>query len=209
MSGLLFWIARAVGSSLRTEEEGYAAAKALPGGKILLTWHGRTIVPGQFFRNEGFWVIISNSRDGEIQNRILGRMGFHVIRGSTGRGGERALIESIRCLKAGNTMAITPDGPRGPSGVVQGGVMRMAQKSGAALIPVGISAKPRWLAKSWDKHMVPYPFARCVILFGDPMYVPKDADEEILEKIRLELQSKMHEMEMKAEARVHGRVEQR
>jgi lysophospholipid acyltransferase (LPLAT)-like uncharacterized protein len=199
IGGLIYRFARLLGMTLRTRTEGWEAARDLPGGKILLTWHGRTYIAGQFFRNAGFWVIISHSRDGEIQYRILNRMGFHVIRGSTGRGGERALVESIRCLRQGNTMAITPDGPRGPSGVVQGGVMAMARKSGAALIPVGISARPRILVKSWDRHQVPLPFARGLIIFGAPLYVPADADEAAVEAIRLQLEAEMHRLQDEAE----------
>jgi lysophospholipid acyltransferase (LPLAT)-like uncharacterized protein len=199
---LIYGFARLLGASLRTKVENWHETKAMAGGKILLTWHGRTYLAGQFFRNEGFWVIISHSSDGEIQNRIMQKMGYHVIRGSTGRGGERALIESIRVLRDGKTMAITPDGPRGPSGVVQGGVMAMARKSGAALVPVGISARPRILAGSWDRHQIPLPFARCLILFGAPIYVPKDADEAEVERLRLLLQSEMHRLEDEAESRL-------
>lgn len=202
IGGAIYRFARLLGMTLRTQVEGWDKTQELPSGKILLTWHGRTYVAGQFFRNKGFWIIISHSRDGEIQNRILNRMGYHVIRGSTGRGGERALVESIKVLRQGKTMAITPDGPRGPSGVVQGGVMMMARKSGAALVPVGISARPRVLVKSWDRHLVPLPFAKCLILFGDPIYVPSGCSEQELEEIRLRVESELHRMQEEAERRL-------
>lgn len=202
IGGLIFRVARLIGITLRTKTEGWEDIKKIPGGKVLLTWHGRTVVPGQFFGSEQFWVIISQSRDGEIQNRILQRMGYRVIRGSTGRGGERALAESIRCLKNGNTMAITPDGPRGPSGVVQPGVMLMAKKARVPLVPVGISARPRKLMKSWDSHLIPYPFAKGLILFGKPIYVPADAGPDEIEAIRLYVQAEMHRMQNEAESRL-------
>ncbi len=128
-----------------------------------------------------------------------------MIRGSTGRGGVRAAVEAIRVLKAGQTLAMTPDGPRGPSGVVQGGVMLMAQRSGAALVPVGISSFPRILAGSWDKYLVPYPFGRAAVVFGDPIYVPKDATEDEVEAIRVQFETKLHEIETKAERLVNKR----
>src|SRR5665213_2292012 len=140
----MYRITRSIGATLRIK--GYGAENiAVPSPKIFLMWHGRSFVPGQLYRNKGVYVIISHSRDGEMQTRIFTRLGYQVIRGSTGRGGERALVESIRCLKAGHDMAITPDGPRGPSGVLNPGVLLMAKKSGAVLIPVGTSARPRKL----------------------------------------------------------------
>src|SRR5688572_9644726 len=108
---------------------------------ILCGWHGRSFAFANHFRGKGLWVIISQSRDGEMQSRIFGKLGFNIIRGSTVRGGVRALVDSIRVLKYGGTMAMTPDGPRGPNGVVQAGVMAMAQKSGAALVPGGFSCR--------------------------------------------------------------------
>ena len=137
-------------------------------------------------------MIISQSNDGEIQTGIFKRLGYKVIRGSTGRGGVRAAIEAIKVLKAGGTMAMTPDGPRGPSGVVQGGVMLMALKSGARLIPVGLASKPCIRFKSWDRYMLPLPFAKALILFGEPMTVPAGADEATVEEIRLKFEAAIH-----------------
>jgi len=108
-------------------------------------------------------------------------------------------VEAIRALKDGGTMAMTPDGPRGPSQEVQGGVMLMAQKSGAALIPVGISATRRLLAKSWDRYLVPLPFSRALLIAGDPIFVPKTASEEEVEAIRLKLQEEINRLEEVAE----------
>jgi len=190
---------RFVGRTLRLRTPGYESVKHLNGGVIICGWHGKSLIPGYFFRNKGVWVVISQSRDGEIQNVVFSSLGYNVIRGSTGRGGVRAAVESIRALKKGATMAMTPDGPRGPSGVVQGGVMLMAQKSGAALVPVGISAKPRWIAHSWDRYLVPVPFSRAVFLFGEPIYVAEDATEEEVEAKRLELEKQIHAMEQEAD----------
>jgi lysophospholipid acyltransferase (LPLAT)-like uncharacterized protein len=105
------------------------------------------------------------------------------------------------------SMAITPDGPRGPSEVVQPGVLMLAQKSGAALIPAGVSAKPRFLAKSWDRYMVPWPFARAIGFAGEPIYVPADATEEELETIRLKLESEMTRLQVLAETELGQNLE--
>ncbi|HZH98856.1 MAG TPA: DUF374 domain-containing protein, partial [Fimbriimonadaceae bacterium] len=136
VSGGVYFAARLIGKSLRLRVEGHERLAEIEGGKIVCGWHGRSLIPANFFKGKGVWAIISLSRDGEMQKRIFTKFGFQIIRGSTGRGGARAAVESIRVLRTGDTMAVTPDGPRGPSGVVQPGVILMAQKSGAALIPV-------------------------------------------------------------------------
>ena len=199
LSGLIYAIARFIGMTLRLTTRGYEEATALPTGKLYAGLHGRTLIAANFFKGKGVWTLISQSRDGEMQNRIFKRFGFKTIRGSTGRGGVKAAVEAIKVLRQGATMAFTPDGPRGPSGVVQGGIMLMAQKSGAALIPVGVSAKRRWLAPTWDHYLVPWPFSKAIIIFGDPIYVAKDAAEEQVENARLRLESEIHRLQAEAE----------
>ena len=198
VSGFIYAFARIIGSTLRLKLVNFERVRDLPGGRVYCGWHGHSFIPAHHFRNRGYWVIISHSRDGEIQNRIFTKLGYNVIRGSTGRGGVRALIESIRVLRDGATMAITPDGPRGPSGVVQEGVMMMAQKSGCALIPVGTYAKPAWFAPTWDRYMVPLPFARGVFVFGDPIYVKENATTEEMECLRKKLEEEIHRLQAEA-----------
>ena len=99
-------------------------------------------------------------------------------------------------------MAITPDGPRGPSGIVQSGVMVMAHKARVPLVPVGISARPRKLIKSWDRHLIPYPFAKGLIIIGRPIYIPPEANDTEVETIRLLVQAEMHRLQNEAEQRL-------
>jgi hypothetical protein len=168
-------------------------------GTIFIGWHGRIVLATQLFRNRGYWAMISHSRDGEMQYQIFRRLGFNVIRGSTGRGGMQALIECIREIKQGAVFALTPDGPRGPSGVIQPGVIMMAKKTGCPLIPVGVSTNRRWLFKSWDRYMIPKPFARGLMIFGTPVIIPPDASEEDIEQIRIDLERQTHDLERQAE----------
>ncbi|MBI1755897.1 MAG: lysophospholipid acyltransferase family protein [Fimbriimonas ginsengisoli] len=198
LSNVPYWMVRLLGSTWRIKMQSAEALDA-PGGKIICGWHGRSLVAAVKWRGRGVWVIISQSRDGEIQSRVFRRLGFNVIRGSSGRGGVRAAVEGIRVLEAGGTMAITPDGPRGPSGVVQGGVMLMAQRSGAALIPVGISARPRFLAGSWDRFQVPWPFSRAVMRFGPPFRVPREASPADVEVLRQAFEAEIHRIQAEAE----------
>ena len=185
--------------TFRIQMQYWEQIENLPMGKIICGWHGRSLVAAIKWRRCGYWVMISHSRDGEIQNRVFQHLGFKVIRGSTGRGGVRAAVEAIKMLRNGATMAMTPDGPRGPSGVLQDGVLFMAQKSGAALVPVGISASPRMHAKSWDRYMVPMPFAKAVMIFGEPMYVRADADAEEIESVRRAFEAEIQRLEQVAD----------
>lgn len=198
----IFAIVRMIGATVRIETPGYDKFSDMRKSIIFAGWHGRTLLAANFFRGKGIWTIISQSNDGDLQNRIFKRFGFHTIRGSTGRGGAKALIECIKILRTGATMAFTPDGPRGPSGVVQDGIMVMAQKSGAVLVPVGVSASRRWLAPTWDKYMIPKPFSRAVMIFGDPIEVPQDGSPEAIELARTTLEKAMHELEQEAERRM-------
>lgn len=199
LSRLAYILVRAFGATFRIKVLNYEEIEKLEGGKILCGWHGRSMIASIFFRKKGFWVIISKSKDGEIQTHVFENLGFNIIRGSTGRGGERALIESIRELRKGATMAITPDGPRGPNKVVQGGIMLMAKKADSWLVPCGVSARPRFLAKSWDRYMIPLPFSKCLMNFGTPVKVPADATDEQIEQIRLTFQAEISRLEEEAE----------
>lgn len=198
LSGLASIIVRGLAGSVRMECVNFPTDFS---NSIFCGWHGKSVLFAWRFRMRNWWVIISHSRDGEIQTSIFQRLGYRVIRGSTGRGGVRAAIEAIKALKSGGTMAMTPDGPRGPSGVVQGGVMLMALKSGARLFPVGLAAGPCFRVNSWDRYMVPMPFAKAVMICGEPLVVPPEADEATLERIRVEFENAIHRLEAEAEAR--------
>jgi len=148
-------------------------------GVIFVTWHGRTLVPMRRFRNRKYWAIISTSRDGEYQNRIFRRFGWNTVRGSTSaRGAVKAALTMVRHLKEGATLAVTPDGPRGPIHQFQLGAIFLAQKSGCPIVPAGTSASPRRLMGTWDRFLVPMPFARAALVYGDPIYIPADARSE-------------------------------
>ena len=149
------------------------------GGMVLL-WHATTVVPIYTFRKRGWMGIISESKDGEIQNRIMLARGYRTIRGSTGndKHGARALLSSIRALKGGAFMAITPDGPKGPEKKVQPGIVRMIKKSGCYVVPMGVACDRCWRLHSWDRHIVPKPFSKFVIYATEPVRIPEEMSEE-------------------------------
>lgn len=199
-ASLAFHLANLLSRSLKIKTVGYDRVQNHPGGKICAGWHGRVFAATQLFRDLGVWTIISQSNDGIIQNKIFTRFGFNTIRGSSGRSGMKAALASIKVLKKGAMMAFTPDGPRGPSGIIQPGIMMMAQKSGAYLFPVGVSAKNRWLIRSWDRWMVPKPFSEVMMIFGVPLFVPPNISDEEFEQIRIQFEKDLHKLEQEAEA---------
>lgn len=202
LSWLIYVIVRGICATLRLHTENFARLIPEPGkGAILVTWHGRTLLPANLFRNRGYWALISLSRDGELQNHIFRRFGYQTVRGSTGRGGIRGALQMARKVREGGVLAFTPDGPRGPSHKVQLGVILMAGKSGAPIVPIGISASRRWLMKSWDRYMIPQPFARAYFLVGEPIYVPADLDEAGKQAVAEQVESALNALETEAERR--------
>ena len=184
----------------RYDEERFLNAE---GGRILCMWHGRTIPPAARYRGQDITILISLSRDGELIANILSSLGYPALRGSSGPSGARVLASCIKLLRSGRTLAVTPDGPRGPSGVLRGGVMTMARKSGALLVPVGSSVRPRIaMTKSWDRFLMPLPFARAVMVFGEPMRVPPDADEEAMVELTARFQAEMRRIQDEADRKL-------
>lgn len=150
----------------------YNAVLASGRQPILALWHGR-ILPGlHYFRNRGVVVITSQNFDGEWIARILHRFGFGTARGSTSRGGARALVQLRRDLAAGRPAAFTVDGPRGPARSVQPGVVFLAGATGHPILPYHIEADRYWTLKSWDRTQIPKPFSRVVLVMGKPIEVP-------------------------------------
>jgi lysophospholipid acyltransferase (LPLAT)-like uncharacterized protein len=192
---------RALCATLRLRMDDEAEIdRLLENGGLLVTWHGRTMLPINHFRGRNrFFMLVSLSRDGDLQSEVMRANGYSVVRGSTGRRGVAATREVLAQLNLGGILAFTPDGPRGPSGTVQPGVVYFAQRSGKPIIPVGISASPRWLLGSWDRFLVPKPFARACWIYGDPIFVGPDED---LDHARARVQAEIDRLETAAEAAV-------
>ena len=143
----------------------------------------------------------SRSKDGELQGSFLSGLGYHVVRGSSSRGGAgglKGLLDAVVKQKFNASLAV--DGPRGPIHQVKPGILKLAQVTKRPLIPgvVGTSAKYVF-KKSWNQAFLPLPFAQSVIIYGEPILVPRDADEALLEKLRLELEAKLISLKVEAE----------
>jgi lysophospholipid acyltransferase (LPLAT)-like uncharacterized protein len=131
-------------------------------------------------RDEGIAVLISEHRDGELIARVAESLGYRTIRGSTNRGGARALLEVVRELRKGGDVAITPDGPRGPAESFTPGAAVAILKSGAAFQALAAHSDRAWRLRSWDRFLIPKPFARVTVEYADPPSVPAGTDAELL-----------------------------
>ena len=180
---------RAWVKTLRIEVE-FLAEPAFP--SIVAFWHGRMFLLPFAFRRYASKVsiLISRHRDGEFVARLVEALGFSTVRGSTGKGkgGDRAFLQMVNLLKSGKVVAITPDGPRGPREVVKPGIARLAKKTGVPIYPLTFSTGFGKKLGSWDEFLVPYPFSRCKVILGEPIFPQKYEEEELVKKVELELQ---------------------
>ena len=172
------------------------------GGGLLSMWHGRMIVPVALFKNRGIHVLVSPSEDGDLSERLLEGFGYRVVRGSSSRGGARALRTMLDVLDAGGVVVITPDGPRGPRHSVNSGLPWMARATGRSIVPVGVAATPKWSLRSWDRFTVPKWRARIAVTFGAPIEVPRDGGAQALEQMA----ERVREATFAVERRSHARL---
>jgi len=162
-------------------EAGSEAGSEGPGA-ILAYWHNHTLVMSRYltryFLARGFplAMLASWSRDGELGARLARAWGGTVYRGSASRGGTQGLRKLFRHLRGGGSCVISPDGPRGPIYQVKPGAVVLSQMTGAALVPVGAAADRCWRLRSWDRLLVPKPFARVLLVVGEPQVVAADPD---------------------------------
>jgi lysophospholipid acyltransferase (LPLAT)-like uncharacterized protein len=198
-------IIEALGGTYRWREDGRAHLDGLTrAGRqpIFAFWHGRILAATLYFRDRGIVVITSENFDGEWIARIIRRFGYFTARGSTSRGGARALVQLRRDMAAGQPAAFTIDGPRGPARVAQPGAVWLASATGNPIVPFHIEAARSWTAKSWDRHQVPKPGSEIGIAIGEPIDVAPRADEEAIEGARVQLEHALVRLERRARALV-------
>lgn len=151
-------------------------------GALIAMWHGRMVVPVHSFRDRGWHVLVSPSEDGDLSEGMLNRFGFKVVRGSSSRGGARALRELLGILDGGGVVAITPDGPRGPMHNVNLGLAWMGRATGRAVLPFGCVADKAWRLGSWDRFTIPKPGARVALTYGPAVPVARTGGDAELER---------------------------
>lgn len=156
---------------------------------IYAFWHAHILVPSYVGRNLGAKVLISQHRDGEYIAQVVQWLGNDVARGSTTRGGARALLSMIKKVKEEKvSLAITPDGPKGPRFVVQSGVITLGQKTRYPIVPVMVHHSKCWELPSWDRFCIPKPFSKVVLIYGDPIMIPPKLEKSEAEKYRISLE---------------------
>jgi len=170
-------------------------------GQVLIAiWHGRSAAAAPFFGQDKTAVLVSASEDGKVATSILGQLGYEIIRGSSSRGGVRALRELISALRAGKHVAITPDGPRGPMHSMSPGVAFLSRATATPILPVGVAVDRSWELASWDHYTVPKPSARVVCAYQPAMVVPREASAEELAALSTELRTRLRAAEREAAA---------
>lgn len=193
---LVSWIVpavlRLIGCTLRettTFEEGSMRNldEAYPG--IYPFWH-RCVLPATWvYRGKHPAVMTSRSRDGEFIARVIQRFGFVPVRGSSSRGGQRALLEMNQLLAEGHAVAFTIDGPRGPRYVAKKGPVLLARISGVAITAFYVAVERAWVLNTWDRLVIPKPFSRIHVRFARKIFVPPDADDAAMEQYHAEMQA--------------------
>ncbi len=178
-----------------------------PGRPAVLgaVWHRDVLLSAVFFRDLGYVVPVSRSRDGDFIASALIALGFAPPpRGSSSRGGASALRSMVRALRGGSTAAALVDGPRGPAGVPKPGVVWASQRSGVPIIPVAFAARPMWRFGSWDRTRLPLPFARVTCALGTPLEVPPDGGAEQIERSCVALRDALEALAAVAERDLSG-----
>ncbi len=172
---------------------------------VVAFWHG-SMFPGWYLhrplKNETISALVSQSNDGEFLSIILERWNYSMIRGSSHIGGKEAMELMVDEVAKGNSLAITPDGPRGPRHEMKMGAIRVAQKAGVPLILAGISLSGKKYLRSWDKFEIPMPFSSVVVKYSEPVEVPKGLKDESLDAFKLEMQNKLNLLTDEAEQRL-------
>ena len=167
---------------------------------ILALWHGRILTATLYFRDRGIVAMTSENFDGEWVARLMGRFGYRAARGSTSRGGAKALVQLRREMAEGYPAAFTVDGPRGPARVAQPGAAWLSSATGNPIVPFHIEAGSFWTVNSWDSHQVPKPGSTLAVAIGRPIDVPGEAGEAAIEEGRAAIERALVALEAQAKA---------
>ena len=193
---LLSWLLRGLFGTLRPEYVQRQLEQQAQGGRrpiLFAFWHGRMLYFLKLYEYLGarVTVLVSQSRDGELVAQLLSCFGFQTARGSTSRGGARGLLAVVNKVRSGMHACFTPDGPRGPRFQVQPGLVMVAKRTGAPILPMTFGAQWKRVLASWDGFLLPLPFSRVVVVYGEPIYVPADASAADLEAKRREVEASL------------------
>jgi lysophospholipid acyltransferase (LPLAT)-like uncharacterized protein len=165
-------------------------------GLIGVFWHARLLMLPFAYTGKEAHILISSHGDGEIIANVMKCFGFSLVRGSSSKRGKEALQEMVKLARNNHDLAITPDGPRGPAEVAKPGVANLACLTGRSVIPLAYSSSRSKRFSSWDRFMLPYPFSRGVIIWGDPLSCREGEDTE---EFRKRIEEALREVTAKAD----------
>jgi lysophospholipid acyltransferase (LPLAT)-like uncharacterized protein len=201
IAGLGYPLINALGHTLRWKVEGLHHYDAIVNSgrqPVMAFWHGRILPATFYFRRRGIVVITSDNFDGEWIARIIQRFGFGTARGSTSRGGLKAMLQLVRDMEHGKPAGFTLDGPRGPARVAQPGAIWLARATGNPVLPFHLEAASHWTTRSWDRTQIPKPFSIVALVVGEPLEVRPDATDADLEAALQELERRLGNLEQRA-----------
>ena len=161
-------------------------------------WHENILVPCHAFARRDTLVLISQHADGEMIARVCKHMGWGTVRGSSTRGGIKAMREMMRA-STGRHIAVMPDGPRGPRRHVELGLIFLAAKTGMPIVLLGVGHDRPWRLKTWDRFCVPRPFSKALVLGSAPILIPPDANKSELEALRQQVEQTLNDLTDHAE----------
>jgi lysophospholipid acyltransferase (LPLAT)-like uncharacterized protein len=208
IAGVGYPLVSALGHTLRWRVEGLQHLEAIHASgrqPVMGFWHGRILPATFYFRRRGIVVITSENFDGEWIARIIERFGYGTARGSTSRGGLKAMLQLVRAMERGKPAGFTLDGPRGPARVAQPGALWLARRTGNPVLPFHLEASRAWTLGSWDRTQIPKPLSTVALVVGAPMEVVADATDEQIERHGSDLKTTLHVLEERALA-ILGRV---
>ena len=192
-----------IGRTIRWESEGNAYLDEIykAGHRAIFTfWHGRIFPATYYWRKRGIVVMTSMNLDGEAIAQCIQRFGYGAARGSSSRGGLRALAQLTRDIRQKKDAAFTIDGPRGPRYVAKQGPILLAFKTGAAVFCFHIALQHKIQLKSWDEFQIPLPFTKAIVLMAPPIWVPSDATEVHLRDLHEQMQSTLDNLRLRGDA---------
>jgi lysophospholipid acyltransferase (LPLAT)-like uncharacterized protein len=202
IAGVGYPLINALGHTLRWRVEGlehYDAIVASGRQPVMAFWHGRILPATFYFRRRGIVVITSENFDGEWIARIIERFGYGTARGSTTRGGRKAILQLVRDMRKGRPAGFTVDGPRGPARVAQPGAIWLARATGNPVLPFHLEASAHWTAKSWDRTQIPKPYSTVALVVGEPIEVTRETSDDGLEAVRAGLDERLRALETRAQ----------
>jgi len=166
---------------------------------VLAFWHGTMLLPWYLHGNPSFAALTSKSKDGDLLAKILRKWNYEVVRGSSSVGGDVALGILIDCTKNDYSIAITPDGPRGPRHKFKAGAVITAKKANVPIILSGVGYKKRKVLKNWDKFEVPFFFSSGKIIYSDPIYISSELDYDKTSGVIEECETKLNLLQQEAQ----------